>query len=449
MTRFSSKKLFTLLPQSSTIHRYWIAYSGGLDSHVLLHAIADLKNKLPDIELCAVHVNHSLSVEAKSWAQHCQNISEKLQIDCQQLVVDAHPKKGESPEAAARDARYQAISGLIQANDCLLTAHHQDDQAETLLLQLLRGAGVQGLAAMPVQTNFSQGQLARPLLLFSRQQLYEYAKQHQLHWINDPSNAETDFDRNYLRHEVMPLLRARWPSAAKVISRSASHHAESSQLLDILAEQDFSAAIGSQPDTLSVNFIKQLDVARQRLLLRFWIKKLKLPMPATVHVEHILHDAVNAAPDAMPCVRWSGGEVRRYQADLYAMPPLSRFDASLEIAWKLNAPLELPEKNGCLVAKKDESQELYSDITEVIVRFRQGGESCRPVGVNCSKSLKKLFQEKNIPPWLRDRTPLLYVNDQLAVVVGACICEPEKNTIGWQFEWSLFSRFHVKSEKSE
>lgn len=440
MSGFSSQNLFTLLPQSSTIRRYWIAYSGGLDSHVLLHAMVGLQSALPGIELCAVHVNHNLSSQAKEWALHCRNVCENLKISCEQLVVDAHPGKGESPEAAARNARYQAIAQCVEVGDCLLTAHHQDDQAETLLLQLLRGAGMQGLAAMPVQASFAQGQLMRPLLSFSRQQLREYAEQYQLRWVDDPSNAETDFDRNYLRHEVMPLLQARWPSASKVISRSARHHAESSQLLGVLAKQDYCAARGSQRNTLSVNFIKQLDVARQRLLLRYWIKQLKLSMPASVHVDHILQDAVNAALDAVPCICWSGGEVRRYQGDLYAMLPLSRFDASLEMPWRLNAILYLPENSGYLVAKKAEGLGLNCDLTEVVIRFRQGGESCRPVGSNCSKSLKKLFQEKNIPPWLRDRTPLLYVEEQLVVVLGVCFCESflvGNNATGWQFEWSL------------
>ncbi len=437
MSGFSSQSLFTLLPQSSTIRRYWIAYSGGLDSHVLLSAMAALKGMMAGVEVRAVHVNHSLSSQAKEWALHCQNVCEELQISCQQLVVDAHPEKGESPEAAARNARYQVIAQCIEEGDCLLTAHHQDDQAETLLLQLLRGSGMQGLAAMPVQTSFSQGQLARPLLSFSRQQLREYAEQHQLNWIEDPSNAETDFDRNYLRHEIMPLLQIRWPSASKVISRSAGHHAESSKLLNVLAEQDYRAATGHQQGTLSISFIKQLDVARQRLLLRYWISQLKLPMPASIHIEHILHDAVNSAPDAVPCISWPGGEVRRYQGDLYAMLPLERFDASLEMLWHLDSPLKLPQNSGYLIAKRVQGKGLDCDITQVTVRFRQGGESCRPAGSNCSKSLKKLFQEKNIQPWLRDRVPLLYVENQLAVVVGICICEPyraKENREGWQIQ---------------
>ncbi len=437
MSGFSSQKLLTLLPQSSSVRRYWIAYSGGLDSHVLLHAMAALKGTLSNVEVCAVHVNHALSTEAENWALHCQNVCETLQIRYRQFVVDARPEKGESPEAAAREARYQSISQCIEQGDCLLTAHHRDDQAETLLLQLLRGAGTQGLAAMPVQTGFSQGQLARPLLSFSRQQLREYAEQHQLHWIDDPSNAKTDFDRNYLRHEVMPLLQLRWPSASKSISRSARHHAQSSRLLDVLAEQDYCVSTGSKPNTLSVSFIKQLDVARQRLLLRYWLKQLKLPMPATVHIDHILHDAVHSTPSAMPCVHWQGGEVRRYQDDLYAMSPLNVFNCELEIPWRLNTPLNLPENSGCLTAEKVKGKGLDCSITEVTIRFRQGGELCRSAESGCSKSLKKLFQEKNIPPWLRDRVPLLYVGDQLAAVVGICVCEPfyvKESTEGWQFK---------------
>ncbi len=445
MAGFSSQALLNLLPRSSRISRYWIAYSGGLDSHVLLHAMACLGKEHPDIELRAVHVNHSLNSQAEEWARHCRHICESLQITYLQLQVNAHPERGESPEAAARHARYRALARCIEPGDCLLTAHHQDDQAETLLLQLLRGAGLHGLAAMPVETDFSQGLLARPLLSFSRRQLHEYADCHRLHWIDDPSNAETDFDRNYLRHEIMPLLRARWPAVSKTIARSARHHAESAKLLDTLAQQDFSMAAGGQQGTLSVNFIKRLERSRQRLLLRYWIRQMKVPMPSSVHVEHIISDAINVAPDAMPRIAWPGGEVRRYQDDLYVMPPLKQLNRS-ETSWHLAAPMKL-QNNGSLIARKVVGKGLREAFVRVVVRFRQGGEVCRPVGSGCSKSLKKLFQEKKVPPWLRDRIPLLYVGDRLAVVVGISVCEPfgaEKQDAGWQIEWSLPSVWGVK-----
>jgi len=211
-----------------------IAYSGGLDSHVLLHAVAAMRAELTGCEFIAVHINHGLSEKAGQWTKHCANQCEVLNITFAHINVDAKNKTGESPEAVAREVRYQAFREFMQPGDCLLTAHHQDDQAETLLIQLLRGAGPRGLAAMPYYSDFAEGWHARPLLNFSRDELHEYAQQtfsqNQSAWIDDESNSDTRFDRNFLRHEIIPKLKARFPGMAATLSRSAGLCAEASGL---------------------------------------------------------------------------------------------------------------------------------------------------------------------------------------------------------------------------
>jgi len=192
--------------QQIPANRYWVAFSGGIDSHVLLDAMATLRPQL-SATLNAVHVNHGLNAKAAQWAAHAVSVCELLDIPCHVFNVNASAKKGESPEAAARDARYHTFSALIEAGDVLLTAHHREDQAETLLLQLVRGAGPHGLAAMPLSRSFSNGQLARPLLAVEQALINDYAAEKALLWVEDPSNQELGFERNFLRHEVMPILK--------------------------------------------------------------------------------------------------------------------------------------------------------------------------------------------------------------------------------------------------
>ena len=212
--------LLDQLAQMPAASRYRVAYSGGCDSHVLLHALAGVREQLA-APLAAIHINHRLSEQAGAWAEHCRRICTALDIPLVEVTVHAHPGLGESPEAAAREARYSAWRELLQAGEGLLLAQHQDDQAETLLLQLLRGSGPKGLAAMPPMTDFAAGWLGRPLLGQSRAALCRYAREQALDWIEDPSNLDTDLDRNYLRHELLPVLQARWPSAALTLSRAA------------------------------------------------------------------------------------------------------------------------------------------------------------------------------------------------------------------------------------
>jgi tRNA(Ile)-lysidine synthase len=282
---------------------YWISYSGGLDSHVLLHVLAQLQRTIP-LKLRVIHVNHNLSKNAQAWVQHCARVCDELNIELTVVVVDAHAGSGESPENKARQARYAAIKAKISAGDILLTAHHQDDQAETLLLQLCRGAGPKGLAAMPARKVFGKGYLGRPLLTCTRASLREYALAHQLHWIEDESNTNQDFARNFMRHEVLPVLQQRWPSVTATLARSAGNCAEAQHLLDEMAVADTAAVLGTEPNTLAVSKLLALSAQRQRQVLRFWLRELGFTVPGIVKLRQIQRDMLLARADRQPMIQW-------------------------------------------------------------------------------------------------------------------------------------------------
>ncbi|MDH5407203.1 MAG: tRNA lysidine(34) synthetase TilS [Gammaproteobacteria bacterium] len=421
---FSPAQLYQSLAQFPQTQRYWIAFSGGCDSHVLLHAMAALKTELSGIQINAVHINHGLQAQANDWQQHCQSICEELSIPLQIIQVNAKAAKGQSQEEVARKTRYEAFKDVVQKGDVMLLAHHQDDQAETLLLQLLRGAGMKGLAAMPVCTDFAGGWLARPLLDFTRADIENYAEQNGLHWINDPSNRDQKYDRNFLRHSIMPVLQQRWPSVAATLSRSSTHLAEGADLLQQLAQQDWQNQQATD-QRLAVKALRNLDIARRRNLLRYWLVEVcGLSCPDTKHLNRIVHEVLPAGPDSNPVVSWTGGEVRRYRGLLYAFEPQVAASNTMMWQWDVQQPLNLQHQQ--LVSQLESGKGLSLDIRNkpVTVRYRQGGEVCKPVGRGHHHSLKNLFQEWGVPPWQRANVPLIYAGDEIAQVVGYCICDP-------------------------
>lgn len=422
---FSPETLADRLEGLPPVARFWLAYSGGCDSHALLHAAARLqqRGRLPAIH--ALHVDHGLQPASASWAQHCATVCAELKIPFTLLQVNAQPDAGESPEAAARHARYRAIAEVMESGDCLLTAHHQDDQAETLLLQLLRGGGPHGLAAMPEVVSFAAGLHARPLLAFSRDDLQRYAQQQALQWIDDPSNVDTGFDRNYLRKAVMPLLRERWPALARVLSRSAAHQAEAAQLLDALAAQDIRQC-QEESNSLRISALLLLDEARQRNVLRYWLKGMGFKLPDTVRLAHLQQDVLHAAPDRSPSVHWESVVVRRYRDRLYALTPEAASDSSMVLPWHIDQPLRLPD-GATLSAVPVRGEGVKAALCRhqpITVRYRQGGEECQPAPHAATRPLKKMLQEAGVPPWERERIPLIYVGGQLAAVVGYWMCAP-------------------------
>lgn len=421
---FTPHSLLAALPAGIGVRRYWVAFSGGLDSLMLLHGMAALRERLGDVELRAVHVDHGLSLNAGHWSAQCVSQCETLSVPLELRRVNAAPQAGQSPEAAARDARYGVLAALVEEGDCLLTAHHQDDQAETLLLQLLRGAGPKGLAAMPPLAKFAQGWHARPLLNFRRDELHHYADAHGLNWVEDESNFDTGYDRNFLRHEIMPRLKQRFPAAAATISRSARLCAEAAEVLAESAQRDLVAVL-RDGGMLSVSALRDIGEARAARVLHEWIGQQGLPSPTAAQTAAIWREVIGAAEDATPLVQWEGGEVRRYRDDLYAHAPLPAHDAAQEFYWNLRADLEIPGV-GTLSATRTQGEGLDASRLEektLRVAFRQGGESLRPKGRKETHSLKHLLQDAGVPPWKRERIPLLWLGDELIAVAGLWISE--------------------------
>lgn len=403
----------------------WIAYSGGCDSHVLLHTLVQLRSEISSV-IKAIHINHGLSPLANVWEEHCRKICEDLSVPYTSISVNAKAKNA-SPEEAARHARYAEWKKLIQKDEVIMLAHHQDDQAETVLIQLMRGSGVKGLAAMPAKQIFSQGLLCRPMLNYLRKEIVGYAVDNNLNWIDDPSNFDTDFDRNFLRHDVVPLLETHWPSLKKTLSRTASHQAEADQLLTELAFQDWHHVHIN--NHINIPALLNFSAKRQRNVLRYWIANVcELILPDTVHLQRILDEVLTAAEDAKPEVIWRGGEVRRYQGLLYAQEKLIEPPENYNQAWPdMNTPLIVPNTNIRISAEVSEGMGLRIaklKNAEISIRFRIGGETCRPAGRGQTHQLKKLFQEWKVPPWQRAMVPLVYVDGELAQVVGYCHCEP-------------------------
>jgi tRNA(Ile)-lysidine synthase len=430
-----------LLTAHPTIRHLIVGYSGGLDSHVLLHLLATNRDRWPERTLAAIYVDHGLQAASTGWGEHCSCVCRELDVPFRVLRINVHPGPGESPEAAARRGRYTAFATELGPNNALLTAHHRDDQAETLLLQLLRGAGPHGLAAMPAATRLGQGWLLRPLLEVERADLLAYAQAHDLHWIEDASNADTGFDRNYLRHRILPLLRERWPAVNRTLARSARWCAETAAWLDAEAAVDLACVVARRPDSLHIPVLRQLSEIRQRNLLRYWLRQLNLPAPDSRQLRHILDDVLAAGRDRQPRIHWPGGEVRRYRDTLYAMPPLAPHDPQRTLVWRAGAagwpPLELPEVGRLYLQRAVGTGLRESALTDatLIVRYRRGGERFRPVGRSHGQELKKLLQEAGIPPWERDRLPLLYRNGLLLAVVGLGVAADDAaapGESGWQ-----------------
>lgn len=392
---------------------YWVAYSGGVDSHVLLHLLAALRTHYP-VKMKAIHVHHGLSVFADDWVDHCAKICEAIDVTLITRTVQVADK---NKEESARNARYAVFAEQMMQNDILLTAHHQDDQAETLLLQLVRGSGLKGLSGMPMVKSFFKGIHARPLLNFSRQVLLEYAIQNQLCWIDDESNDNPHFVRNFLRHEVLAILKKRWPSISQTLSRVALHCSEAQNLLDAMSVDVLDYIKGSVPDTLSVKKLNALDDARQKQALRLWLTQLNFPNPSMKKLQQIQKSVLQAREDKCPHLVWGEVEMRRYRDNLYVMKKLLPLDFSQEFNWNLAESLIIP-RVGILNATPVEGQGIRAEVEKVSVRFRQGGERCQLLGRTNHHTLKKLFQMAGIPPWQRSRLPFLYVNDELVGVAG-------------------------------
>ena len=420
-----------------------VGFSGGLDSTVLLALLCDI---IPAKRLCAVHINHGLSDNADEWQSHAEGFCQSLgvQLRCETVSVKG---AGEGLEAAAREARYQVFSRLLQTDGLLLLGHHADDQVETVLYRLLRGSGSKGLSGIPVSRTLASGRLIRPLLQWQKTQLRSFAEQHNLNWVEDETNLQSTFDRNYLRNQVVPEIAGRWPDYAHRIGHSAQLSRDNEDLAEAVAADDLQALdirIERGGWSLCLDVFATLSAVRQRNVLRHWPDLYQLPLPGHKIIDEIIDSVVQARKDAAPKLLSQGIRWGRFRKRLYLLTAASDYGAVKEdLHWHIEQLLVMPDGSR-LSCKKMLGQGLVVAAGQsVTVRTRRGGERCQPVGRQHSNSLKKLLQEFNLEPWWRDRVPLLYMGEQLVAVGDLWVCEgyqaaPNQQGIG--IHWHLGSQ---------
>jgi tRNA(Ile)-lysidine synthase len=383
-----------------------IAFSGGLDSSVLLHALAG-SQRARERGLRAIHVDHGLHPQSSDWATHCERFSEDCGIPALLLKARIENRRGLGLEAAARKARYASFAEALGENEILAFAHHQDDQTETVLLKLLRGAGPEGLGAMRELRRLGKAWAWRPLLGIRRDDLRRYAEQAGLVWLDDPSNDDARIDRNYLRHDVLPTLRERWPRADASISQSANWIRAASDFIEGESTRALASLQGLDLATMDFRRWLALPDALRDPVLRRWLRGLRLAEPNRHQVDEIERQLTAVTDDKLPCVRWPGAELRRYRDCIHAMPPLQLPDRAWEQHWD-GQMLPLPAALGTLCLE-DESGccPALPEGKRLLVRFRRGGERLRLNPNGYHRDLRDLYQEAGIPPWQRGRIPMV------------------------------------------
>ena len=400
------------IPRGGTL---LVGLSGGVDSVVLLHILAGLAPR-HGWKLSALHVHHGISPQADAWAAFCTALCAGLDIPLKIEKVDITPLRAQGVEAAARELRHAALAR--QPADYIALAHHQDDQAETLLLQLLRGSGVKGAAAMaPVRQRGDGPVWLRPLLETTRTELEAYAKSHGLSWVEDESNADPAYPRNFLRHSVLPLLDSRFPGGRATLARAAGHFAEADALLDALAEQD--AADSFDGESLEVARLVVLEPARAKNLLRWFIYRRGARLPEQTRLAEMLRQLIDARPDAQVRIAWGGWELRRFHGRSYVCASQAGGGQLAPIAWKGEDALALP--SGVLRFEPGMGVGISAariSTAPVTIHVRRGEERLRPEAARPGRSLSYLFQAHGIPPWQRAEWPLLYCGETLAAAPG-------------------------------
>lgn len=417
--------------------RLLVAFSGGLDSTVLLHQLTLLRDSVvPELQIRAMHIHHGLSAQADYWVDHCQSLCGQWNVPLEVAYVQL-PVGGQGIEGEARSARYQALTQALLADEVLLTAQHQDDQCETLLLALKRGSGPAGLSGMPERLSFAHTQLLRPLLNVGRTELEQWAVEHHLSWIEDESNQDDKYDRNFLRLRVLPIIQQRWPHFARSVTRSAQLCGEQEQLLDeLLAEQLTDLML--ENGALRIEPLCAASDVRRFAILRRWLGYYQAAMPSRAALQRLWNEVALSREDASPRLRLGQHEVRRYQGALYWVP-VNPVDKQLLYPWPAPYQPLLIDGLGMLTAAAhlDGQAVRAPKADEVVsVRFKASGLQ-HIVGRDKGRTLKKIWQELNIPPWQRDSIPLLFYGEQLIAAVGIFVTTEGQasDAYHWRLGW--------------
>ena len=469
------QSLLTIPPSEN----YFIAYSGGLDSSLLLVLAARYLVGVRRATLTAIHVHHGLSDYADDWQAHCEKFCHRLGVSLIVRRVELKDKK-KGVEDAARVARYKIFEDVLPSGGVLLQGHHMNDQAETVLLRLMRGAGPKGVAGIPQARALNQSLIFRPFLSVLRSELYSVANTLSIEWVEDDSNLSRDYDRNFIRHDVIPELEKRWQGAVRRLAVSANHCRESAELEDELAKIDLQAIAqeGFGP-ALSIEGLLQLSQARQRNAVRYWLRSLGVGFPGEKRFQRIWSELLVAREDASPLIEWSLGAVRRYQNALYVQ---TIEELTLATCFD-SAEVSIPYHSNCL-SREDESnidvlfestimgrqyslsviKSLHANaiskgvslpgvISEIeialpakhermTIKFRQGGEQIKAVGKAHHRPIKKYFNDHSVPPWLRDSVPLLYYNECLVAIGDLLVSDGfqgDHGSANLEISWSQMS----------
>ncbi|WP_157991324.1 tRNA lysidine(34) synthetase TilS [Candidatus Erwinia haradaeae] len=422
-----------LLNQRSVL----IAYSGGLDSSILLYQLVQLRKKYTDLRLRAAYIDHGIHNDSKKWIIHCQNqcTTWKVPLVVHSVQVNS---KGQGIESSARQVRYNALYKMLLTGEVLLTGHHQDDQCETVLLALKRGRGPAGIAGMLPSKNQRGSYHLRPLLTYTREKLEELAHYHGLIWIEDDSNQDIRYDRNFLRLKIIPLLNKRWPYFSSTVSRSAKLCGEQERLLDECLLDTLNSLIDSSNSLDYIPLLTMSSVRRAALLRRWIARQYNGELPSYDSLKRIWKEVAIARPDANPSLKIGIKEIRRFRSRLYFMS-LKKSLINIKLLWEPPwKPLSLPDGLGQLTQSLNGIALRYPTIHTIVnVRFCAYG-LFKIIGRSRSRSLKKIWQEHEIPPWNRTRTPLIFYGDVLIAAPGIFITlegAPEIDQEPWHIAW--------------
>ena len=398
--------------EKSSYNEFLIAYSGGCDSTALLY-IANQMARKNKINIRAIHVNHNLNKESKKWENHCKEFCKEINVELYIENINIILKPGDSVEEQAREERYSSIYSQMNKKTLMMTAHHGDDQAETFLYQLFRGSGAKGLSSMPRIKEIKEGFHLRPFLAFNKKTLEDFVELKALRYVEDLSNNNTDFSRNFIRKEILPNIKMKWPSCASTISRSAQNLSELFKLNEDLAMIDIQNFLINDVCKLSIS-VRSLDEYRCNNVIRHWISKNNYRMPSSEQMHSIYSNVLNAGRDKAPFFLCSEYEIRRHNDYIEIMQPLQKHDSSSIYKWKSMENLIITNLSLNLSWTDLEKRFGRKIDHDVEVRFRKTGENIKLY--SSKKSLKDYMREINMPPWKRERTPLIYINKELRVI---------------------------------